>query len=30
MGRKNKEIIKCPNCGKDIKLNNEYRECGMG
>ena len=28
MGRKNKDIIKCPNCGKDIKLTDEYRECG--
>lgn len=28
MGRKNKNIIKCPNCGKDIKLTDEYRECG--
>lgn len=28
MGRKNKKFIKCPNCGKDIKLTDEYRECG--
>ena len=30
MGRKNKKIIKCPNCGKDIKLTDEFRECGWG
>lgn len=27
MGRKNKDIIKCPNCGEDIVLKTKYEEC---